>query len=408
MNGSETHIAMLVLLFGGVTVLALGLKAALQPLRIPPLIGYLAVGVGLRLLETHFGLLGEPGREIIDFLAKLGVIALLFRVGLESDLPGLVSQLGCATVIWLGNILASAAAGYIAARYLLGFELIPSIVIAVAMTATSVGIPARIWQNADALDSDNGERFLDVAELDDISGVVFMALLFAVLPTIKEGGDSSLLSVLAGKAGIFALKLIAFAAVCVLFSLYVEKRFTRLVRRIESGPDPMLVVVSVGVLVAAVAGLLGFSMAIGAFLAGLVFSRDPQSVKVDASFAPLYDLFTPFFFVGIGLAMNPGLFLPALGAGGVLLLAAVVGKFIGTAGSARYCTGWYGAGVLGVSLVPRAEITMLIMHRAADMGNDVVPGAAYGGMVLVSAATCLLAPPLLSHLLECTSSQSWC
>ncbi len=403
MNGSETHIAMLVLLFGGITVLALGLKAALQPLRIPPLVGYLALGLGLRLAEAHFGLLGDPGREIINFLAKLGVIALLFRVGLESDLPGLVSQLGSASIIWLGNMIASAAAGYLAARYVIGLEVLPSVVIAVAMTATSVGIPARVWQDADALDSDDGERFLDVAELDDISGVVFMALLFAVLPTLREDGQGSLLPVLASKAGLFGLKLIAFAAVCVLFSRYVEKPFTRLVRRIESGPDPMLVVVAVGVLVAAVAGLLGFSMAIGAFFAGLIFSRDPQSVKVDASFAPLYDLFTPFFFVGIGLAMNPGLFLPALGVGGVLLLAAVIGKLIGTTGPARYYTGWYGASVLGVSMVPRAEITMLIMHRAAGMDGDVVPGAAYGGMVLVSAATCLLAPPILSYLLKRTA-----
>jgi Kef-type K+ transport system membrane component KefB len=184
----------------------------------------------------------------------------------------------------------------VAARYLLGFDVLVSLVIATAMTATSVGIPARVWQRCDRLDTDNGQRFLDVAELDDLSGVVLMGILFAILPVVRQGGASGDIALAAGrKAGVFLASLTACAAACVVFSRYVEARFTRFLRRIETGPDPMLVMVGTGLLVAALAGVLGFSVAIGAFFAGLVFSRDPESVKVDASFTPLYDLFTPFF-----------------------------------------------------------------------------------------------------------------
>ncbi len=391
---------MLVLLFGGVLVAALLSKAALQRLRVPPLVAYLVIGVLLKLGDEHYGILAADGKEVLDFLATLGVIALLFRIGLESDIPGLVRQLRSASFIWLGNVLISGGVGYLAARYLLSFEMLPSLVIATAMTATSVGIPARVWQSARALDTPDGERFLDVAELDDISGVVLMALLFSVLPVLHGGGEEGLAGVVATKAGLFALKLAAFAAACVLFSRFVEKRFTQFIRRIESGPDPMLVVVGVGLLVAAIAGVLGFSVAIGAFFAGLVFSRDPRSVKVDASFAPLHDLFTPFFFVGIGLAMEPGVMAAAAGVGAVLLVAAVAGKIIGTTAPALAYAGWSSALVLGVSMVPRAEIAMLIMHRAANIGPSAAPPSAYGGMVMVSAVTCLAAPAVLIHMLR--------
>jgi Kef-type K+ transport system membrane component KefB len=399
MEAPARQAALLVFLFAAVMVLGLLAKAGLRRAGVPPLVGYLVLGVALRIADDRLGVLGTAGGEVLEFLATLGVIALLFRVGLESDLPGLIRQLRSAAPVWLGNVVVSAAAGYLTARYVLSFEVIPSVVIATALTATSVGIPAHVWQQAGALDSANGQRFLDVAEMDDLSGVVFMALLFSVLPVLRAGGGGDLLSIAAAQAGLFALKLAAFAGLCVLFSRYVEQRFTRFVRRIESGPDPMLVVVGTGMLVAALAGLLGFSVAIGAFFAGLLFSQDPQRVKVDASFAPLYDLFTPFFFVGVGLAMDPGLAAAAAGAGAVLLVAAVGGKLLGTAGPALLYTGWPHAAALGVSMVPRAEIAMLIMHRAVSLGSEVVPPSAYGGMVLVSAATCLAAPPLLARLL---------
>jgi len=398
-SDSSTELSLLVLLFGGLIVAAMLIKAGLRRLRVPALVGYLVLGAGLRVLEERTGALGGPGMEVMRFLATIGVIVLLFRVGLETDLAGLLRQLGGASVIWLGNVVVSAAAGYAGARWLLGLEVIPSAVVATAMTATSVGIPAAVWRRAGALDSPNGQRFLDVAEMDDLSGVVFMALLFAVLPALRAGGETHAAALVAREAGLFALKLAAFGGLCFLFSRYLEERFSRFVRRVESGPDPMLVVAGAGLLVAAAAGLLGFSVAIGAFLAGLVFSRDPQRVKVDASFGSVHDLFSPFFFVGVGLELAPSSLASGLGVGAVLLAAAVIGKMVGTSGPALACTGRTGALVLGLSMVPRAEIAMLIMQRGRAMGEWAVPPRAYAGMVFVSAATCVAAPVVLGRLL---------
>ncbi len=391
----ETALPRIVLIVGGLIGVSLLTKAGLERLGIPPLVAYFGLGLLLRGLGGHALPIGSHAREVLEFLARVGVVVLLFRVGLESNLRGLLKQLSCASLIWLSNVAVSGAAGYVAARYVLGLPLVASLVVAVAMTATSVGIPSQIWREAGALETPNGERFLDVAEMDDISGVIVLAMLFSILPTLRGGGD--VLAPLASSAGMLLLKLLGFVLACMLFSLYVEKRFTAFCKRAESPPDPMLLVAAAGLIIAAAAGLLGFSLAVGAFFAGLAFSRDPETVKMDASFSSLYDLFTPFFFIGIGFAVEPAALVGGLGAGGILLVAAVAGKVLGTVPVARLYTGWTAATALGVGMVPRAEITMLVMQKA--LHRDAVGREVYSGMMLVSVATCLAVPITLRWLL---------
>ncbi len=389
------HLPLLVLLIGTLIALSILTKSALEHLHLPPLIGYLILGLAVRVLNDSVMPLGQMGHEVLEFLAKIGIVVLLFRVGLESNLRELISQLRCASFIWLCNIPASAAAGYLAGR-LLGLDTVGSVLVAVAMTATSVGIPSRIWHEARAINSTNGERFLDVAELDDISGVIFLGLLFAILPAIRGQGD--LVKVTLWEAGLFGAKLIGFVLFCMVFSLVAEKRITAFCRKIESAPDPMLVVAGIGFIIAALAGVLGFSLAIGAFFAGLAFSRDPERVKLEASFTSLYELFTPFFFIGIGLALAPSSLAAGLVIGAILLPAAIVGKIVGTTLPARLYTGWLGAAALGLSMIPRAEITMIIMQKGLARG--IVDKSLYSGMVLVSAVTCVVGPVLLRWMLQ--------
>lgn len=394
----------LIFVFGGLLVVAILIKTALGKLALPPLVGYLLLGLGLRILESRVNLLGQVGHEILDFLGQLGLAVLLFRVGLESNLPGLLKQLRRASLVWLANVVASALAGFVAARYLLGAGLVPSVLVAVAMTATSVGVPTRLWRQRKALDSRDGELFLDVAELDDLSGVIFLGLLFAVLPALEEAGQGIAVADLAGTVGIelagFAGRFVLLAGLCYLFSRFVEARMTNFLCRVDEPPEPMLVVAGVGFLVAALAGLLGFSVAIGAFLAGLVFSGDPHRVRVDANFDSLYELFGPFFFITIGLAMDPASLSAGLIAGAILLGAAVAGKLLGTSGPIWPMLGPAPAATIGVSMIPRAEITLIIMQRGRELGADVLPEKIYNGMIVVCAATCLVAPALLRRLLD--------
>jgi Kef-type K+ transport system membrane component KefB len=175
-----------ILLTGLVIVLVVLARSLLDRLSVPALVGYLGVGLGLRLLEDQWHLLGAEGLGIFEFLGQIGIVVLLFRVGLESDLPALLERLPQASLVWAGNVFISGGLGFVVLRILFGWALVPSLFGAVALTATSVGVSVAVWRDHDALDTPTGELMLDVAELDDLSGVILMALLFGAAPALRE------------------------------------------------------------------------------------------------------------------------------------------------------------------------------------------------------------------------------
>jgi Kef-type K+ transport system membrane component KefB len=390
----------LVLLTGVIIVMTTVIKPGLEMTGVPHLVGYLAVGFLLRLTDGYFHFLAPGSLGIFDFLAKTGLIVLLFRVGLESNLKGLMGQLRRASIVWIGDVLLSGALGYLTAYYLLNLGWVTSLFIATAFTATSVGISVAVWDDAGALTSPTGELMLDVAELDDISAVILMALLFAILPQLQLGADSDLVGTITKTLVTFTIKLVLFGAFCYLFSRYVEPSFSWFFRRLEKKSSFMVPIVGLGFVIASMAEMMGFSLAIGAFFAGLVFSRDPEAVKKEGTFLPIYELFSPFFFIGIGLDMNPDSLVSAIELGGVLLAAAAVGKILADGLPVWAIGGFPTAALIGLSMVPRAEICMVIMQRGQSLGDWAVSSEVFSAMVLVSAATCIGAPMLVRNLLD--------
>ena len=400
MSEATEGLSLAILLVGIAVTLAIAIKSGLESVGIPALVGYLVLGFGLRAIDSQVQLLSDQALEIFEFLAEVGIISLLFRVGLESDLAGLKRQLSRASSIWLANILFSAALGFVTAFWLIGLALIPSLFIAIALTATSVGVSVSIWQEQKATRSTNGEILLDVAEMDDISAIILMALLFSLAPAIRESGTSSLLPAIASTTASFVVKAMVFGAFCWFFSRYVEKKLTHWFCQIEPPPEPMLEILGISFIIAALAGLLGFSVAIGAFFAGLVFSRDPEAVRFDTSFGSIYELFVPFFFIGIGLQIVPNALKTGLGMGMLLLLAAVVGKLLGAGIPALLTTDIQGATLIGVSMIPRAEISTIVMQKGLSLGDWAVPHQEFAAMVVVSAVTSTIVPIVLRSLLQ--------
>jgi Kef-type K+ transport system membrane component KefB len=329
MIDSGSSLVYSVLFLGALIVLSIFIRSGLKKTGIPSLIGFITLGFLIRLIDSQHRLISGESGKIFEFLAEIGVITLLFKVGLESNLKGLVKQLRHASMVWFGNIIWSGFVGFVISEYVFHLGLIPSLFIAVALTATSVGVSVNVWQEEEAVKSTTGELLLDVAEMDDISGIMFLALILSIIPVLKGNLDVSLTDAVGKTIGILLLKLFAFGLACTLFSRYVEPHITSFFSKIKHSPDPMLMVAGFGFIIAALAGLLGFSLALGAFFAGLVFSRDPKAVKLDASFGALYDLFTPFFFIGIGIKIEPSSLSSAVGLGAVLMLAAIIGKLIG-------------------------------------------------------------------------------
>lgn len=388
-----------ILLIGLLIGLSLLSHWVLRQTSVPALVGYLVLGFLLSATDGKWKFLTEEMLVRLDFFGQIGVVILLFQVGLKSDLRSLLKQLRQARDIWLGNVLVSGGAGYVAAHYLLGFAMLPSLYIATALTATSVGVSVAIWEDANALDTRTGQTLVDVAEMDDITAVILMSLLLALTPALQNGASDTLLPTVLRTGGALTGKLLLFCGFCYAFSRFAEGPLARFNERIEPMPDSMLMLVATGFVIAAIAGLLGFSLAIGAFFAGLVFSRDPIAVILSRPFAVLYDLFTPFFFISIGLHVDPQALTSAFVPGVVLFAAAGLGKFVGAGGTAVRAVGYNGAVLLGISMIPRAEIAMILMRQGEALGPTVVPAEAFAGMVFVSAATCIVTPVILRPML---------
>jgi Kef-type K+ transport system membrane component KefB len=400
MSDQVDHLWLLAALVGAIIVLSVIIRRGFEALGLPALVGYLLLGMLLAGINNGAPFLGTGARHVIEFLGSIGVFCLLFRVGLDSKIGELVAQLGRAIRIWIGNVAISGGIGYLAARYILDYALVPSLFVAVALTATSLAVCLGTWREVDALKTRSGSLLIDVAELDDVSGIAFMILLFGIAPALV-GGDGPLLPLIGETLLAIIVKAALFMAACVLFARYLERPMTAFFERIEPAPDPMLPVVGVGVMIAAAADGLGFSIPVGALFAGLVFSRDPEAVKVNASFTSLYDLFTPFFFVWIGLSLDPGsMTVVGAVAAAVIFAAAATGKVVGTMLPAWPLIGAGSALLIGVSMVPRAEIAMVIVAEGRRLGDWAMPLSLYEAVVLASAATCVVAPVITRIMLR--------
>ena len=379
------------LLVGAVIVSAILVRSWLSKIGIPSLVGFIILGFFLRIVDDNWTSISLHESDVIEFLASIGVFVLLFRVGLESNLHGLLDKLPAATPIWIGNVVLSGIPAYFVSLYFLELGEIPSLFIAAALTATSLAVSAEVWRESNALDSPNGETFVDVAELDDLSGVALMALLIAVAPVLRPGNGESALAAVMTALVIIVLKGAIFLALLYLAARYGEQYISRILKK-TMAPDSILLVVGIGLLISALASLAGFSIAIGGFFAGIIFSRDPEAVKLETLFLPLHSFFAPFFFIAIGLAIDPGSLASALSLGSVLLVIAIFGKVVGAGLPALMTTGSAGATLIGISMVPRAEIALVIAQQGSILGDWAVPAEVFSSIAIISIVTCLISP----------------
>jgi Kef-type K+ transport system membrane component KefB len=386
-----------VLLIGAIIVLSILSKAALEHFDLPDLLGYLLIGIGLRLLDGTWTMLTPRGHELLAFLADFGVVVLLFRIGLECNLKHLLRRLSGATLIWIANVVVSLGTALGVTLVLLDWALLPSLFATVALTATGTGVSVRVRHSTDHLGPAKGALMLDVAEFDDLSGVVLLALLAALAPQLQSGVSADLVGPTALTLGYTLGKMALLMLGGFLFAQHLESPLTQQLHDLQPRPDMMISVLGVGLVVAGLTALLGFSAAIGGFFAGLIFSRDPLSVKIDASFDSLHDLFVPFFFVYVGSRIDLPILLGNLGPVLLLFAAVVVGKELGSFLPVMNRLRSGSALVFAIDLIPRSEITLLVMQRGLDL--RAISQNAFGVVVAVVALTMVGVPLALQAML---------
>ncbi|HMB73874.1 MAG TPA: cation:proton antiporter [Gammaproteobacteria bacterium] len=394
----ESISGILLCALGAVLILGQLMKRVCSRTGLPASVGFIVLGLVLR---SALGPLGSTPfvNDVFSALAQLGVVALLFRVGLRSHTSTLLKRLPDASVIWIVNVLGSFAAGFVAARYGFDWSRETSLVIGVAFSATSIAVSVAIWDELGLAGSEAGATLLDVAELDDLSAAVFLAVLLGILPVLLNG-DSGLWLRVGTSSAIVLTKLALFVAGCYLFAHFVEARFTEFNRRLSDTPASLTIsILGVGLVIAAVADFLGFSIAIGALFAGLAFSRDPQAVRTDGSFSYFYEFLTPFFFIYIGMQTDLAALAGSMDVGMLLFVVAAVSKLVFTYAPALLSMGTRDAMHLGVSMIPRAEIALVVVYECRAVDPGIVPPEVFAAMVLVSLGTSIVAPITLRRLL---------
>ncbi len=377
--GAPHDVPALLLTLAAVFAATKGLGELAQRMRQPAVLGELIAGVLLG--ASVFNLL-DPSDPIIHVLAELGVLVLLFQIGLETDLRKLREVGGAALMVGVAGVVLPFAGGA-AAAMALGLPYLSALVIGAALTATSIGISARVLGDLGRLQTAEGQIVLGAAVLDDVIGLIILA----VVTGIVAGG--TLTPMLLVRT---VLEAVGFIVGALLVGSLLLKPLMAIVSRLQVAGALGVAALAFAFLFAALAAKAGSAMIIGAFAAGLVLHRAPQRHDIEKATLSVGYLLVPVFFASVGAQVDlAALMTPAaLGLGTLLIVVGVLGKV-----AAGYAPWWFEGRKLlvGVAMVPRGEVGLIFAQVGAAAG--VLAGPQFGAVMLMVVVTTFVTPPLL-------------
>ncbi|HUF52064.1 MAG TPA: cation:proton antiporter [Longimicrobiales bacterium] len=351
----------------------------------PAVLGELVAGVVIG--ASVLGILdsGDPRTHVIHLLADVGVILLLFQIGLETNLPRLLKVGPAAMAVAITGVVLPFALGY-GVCIALGLEQIPAVVAGAALTATSVGITARVLSDLGRLQDPESQIVLGAAVIDDIIGLIILA----IVAKIMAGGALSI-------PGIGLTTLIAFGFVIgvVVIGRFIVPPLFDLLSRVGREETLGTMALAFAFVVAFLADQAGSALIIGAFAAGLVLGPTPHAHVIEHGVLRLSMLFVPIFFVWVGAAVDVRTFTDpqVLIVGGSLIAVAIIGKF-----AAGYAPFWFKGkkSVIGVGMMPRGEVGLIFAQMGLTTGA--LTSGLFSALTLMVMVTTFLAPPLLKLL----------
>jgi Kef-type K+ transport system membrane component KefB len=349
----------------------------------PAVLGEMAAGV---LLGPSLLGLVDPNSQIIHIMAEVGVVVLLFSIGLETQLKQLLKVGGTSMMVALTGVLLPFAGGF-AVSLLLGLTNPQAIVMGAALTATSVGITARVLGDLGRLKHSDGQVILGAAVIDDVIGLVILA----VVSDLVAGATITFGSIVIKTAIAFGF---LFGAVAIGGKL--AEPILRTAQRRTRIDVLAAIALASAFLLALAADAVGSAPIIGAFAAGLIIAPTPYVSRVEVHVRALGSFFVPIFFVSVGAAINLRSFTEktTLVVGGLLLVVAILGKV-----AAGYAPWWYRGNKLlvGVGMVPRGEVGLIFAQLGLAL--SVLTDGLFAALALVVFVTTFLAPPLLKRLI---------
>ncbi|MDR3419031.1 MAG: cation:proton antiporter [Nevskia sp.] len=326
--------------------------------------------------------------ETSHVLAELGVIFLLFNVGLETK-PSAIFRVGrTALVVAVLGVLVPLAGGYLLMLLFDGGRPIEALFIGTAMVATSVGITARVLGDMNLLDSHAARIILGAAVIDDILGL----LVLAAVSSAAKG------SVNLAEIGLTAALAVGFVAAVTFFGAPVLTRAAPHFRRLRAGNADFVIAIVLCFGLALAAVYIGVAAIIGAFLAGLALAEAVEhNHGLHQQVRGATEFLVPFFLVNIGMQLDLQVFTDAntLELALLMTVVAVASKLIGC-GAGAWGLGPRGALQVGMGMVPRGEVGIVVAQIGLAAG--VIPEPLFGAVLFMACATTLIAPPFLRPL----------
>lgn len=348
----------------------------------PAVLGELLAGV---LLGGSLLGIVDPSVEVIHLLAEVGVIVLLFEIGLETDLRRLLKVGGASSLVAVVGVFAPFVMGYLTAAAM-GLAQLQAVVVGAALTATSVGITARVLSDLGRLQEPEGQIVLGAAVIDDVVGLIILA----VVARLVAGAE-----VTPGSVVVTTLVAFGFLGVTLLVGRLVVPPVFRWLETLGRASTLGTMALVLAFVTAYLADAAGSALIIGAFAAGVVLAPTPQAKGIQRGVVSLGQFFVPIFFVSVGAAVEIQSFAQpdVLAIGLALIVVAIVGKVI-----AGYAPLWFKGKklVIGVGMVPRGEVGLIFAQMGLTAG--VLDAGLFSALTLMVMVTTFMAPPLLKVL----------
>jgi Kef-type K+ transport system membrane component KefB len=353
---------------------------------------------------------GDPMAEMVHLMAEIGVVILLFEVGLETDLKEMFRVGKAAAVVASVGVLVPFLLGagywYFAnpdlGAHPEGVNLTKiALFVGATLTATSVGITARVLSDLDQMRSREARTIIGAAVIDDVLGLVMLALVVG----LAAGSDVTM-----GTITWTLLKAVGFLVLAVIIGNFIGPHLFDFVDRLRVRGVLLVSAFCFALLLAALADISDSAMIIGSFAAGIILSSTNQFDLVDERIEPVADVFTPIFFVSVGAAVNVQLMLPwtdefntgVLVIGGVLTAVAVVGKLV-----SGFSVPWekMNSLAIGVGMIPRGEVGLIF----ADIGRrgGLLSDAVFSAILIMVMVSTFMTPPLLTWIFRRDGRSDW-
>ncbi|MDO8588874.1 MAG: cation:proton antiporter [Armatimonadota bacterium] len=368
----------------------------------PPVLGEIALG----LVVGNLALFGFHGFEyiktdvVINSLAEIGVILLLFEVGLEADLAEMARVGLSSTLVAALGVIAPFGLGFVVARaFLPEHSVYAHVFIGAVLCATSVGITARVFKDLGKLHLLEAKIVLGAAVIDDVMGLLVLAIVQGIISAASGAGALSgwQIALIIGKAA-------GFLVLAVALGQLLAPAIFRFASRMKAQGLLLAVALAICFLFAYTAGRIGLAPIVGAFAAGLVLDKvhyrdftDRGEHGLEDLLRPITSFLVPIFFVLMGIRVSLNVFgsWQIIGFAGALTLAAVIGKQI--------CSlGVIGKGLdrflVGLGMIPRGEVGLIVAAIGARLtlhGEPIIDDKTFSAVVIVVMLTTLLTPPLL-------------